>query len=133
MKKFLIALFQNLKLSTRDERVLTWDNDGLEITHFVGNTESKASMRWDEIDNISAFLRDMITYEEVFLVFDNTERWLYIDETSHPNYLEFVGYLRKRFPEIPRNWLNEINDARELEKLRVLWDRNGNQPDVSAN
>ena|SRR5579884_889954 len=73
-------------------------------------TKGRYFVEWESITRVTAFKRDMLTFDLICLEFQSGGMIYEVNEEM-PGFEEAVDKLGQSLPGIPANWLNEIADT----------------------
>ena len=77
--------------------------------------------RWSDIDGIATWKVDLVTYDDIRLVFHLVgDRWIEVSE-EQPGFVELCEKMQKQFPSIPEGWYLDVMQRTFATNLRVLY------------
>jgi hypothetical protein len=72
-----------------------------------------------KVDSIWAIKKNMITYDEIFLVLSQDGRYLWIGELTK-GFRQADNEIARRYPILEPNWYGKLNEAEPFTESRVL-------------
>lgn len=81
----------------------------------------KEKMRWSDVTTVFSEKRNMITYEQIFLVFLSADKEIFIGELVG-GFSDLELCLIGNLENFPRNWKQE-SELMEVGEVKKLWSR----------
>lgn len=119
---------EDFEKARADIGFFTYDHAGFQIKLHEGIFY----YRWEDIETVFGYKRDLYTYDEVCLDLFTRESVLTITE-SIPGWFQFNDRLSQQFESISTIWQLNIMDEAINANFTLLYDRNGrSQPEAQA-
>lgn len=92
--------------------------DGFEVAFDT----SKVFWYWNDIVKIEAFKIDLLTFDEIVMEFETTERQMTITESTN-GWNDFITHLPKVFPSINPEWWPEVVQPSFAESRTIVYEK----------
>ena len=119
-------LFGSVAESVSSQRFkLSIDSDqhGVTLSRAVrGRGSSITTIKWESINGIRAYKRDLGTIDTICLAFQMSDHWYEVCEEDE-GFLGLAEAIRFRFPTVPKDWYSEVMAPAFETDLRTLWRR----------
>ena len=99
---------------------LSADDEGVVIGW--SDREGTYSFRWDDVEEILTFKRDLWTVDSIRLAFRVGDRWYEVGEED-AGFMSLVERMQAKFPAVPEAWYLEVMFPAFEANSRVLWER----------
>ncbi len=76
---------------------------------------------WSAIHAIATYKLDLGTYDEICLAFNVVgSSWVEVPEST-PGFSDLMAVVSRRYPEVPRDWHQDVMLPAFATNYRVLW------------
>jgi Ca2+/Na+ antiporter len=109
---FIYMLFDSQKENTYYDEMFLSSDDSENMEYYdwgFYHHDHKFDFYWDKIHLITAFKRDLITYDDICLGIEHEFDFLTISE-SFPGWDKFKAEIENRFNLIESNWFEEMTN-----------------------
>lgn len=96
--------------------MFVYASDGFTVT----NGDFEKTIRWEEIDRINAYKKDLVAYDLIVLEIVCGDYVLTLDEVS-PGWFSFILKLKDVFKTIPKDWDINIIQPPFKENYTILF------------
>ena len=109
----LINWIKNILKSKQKEQKLYLLKNGFEIN----DGTNISNIKWDEIEKIDAFKRDLITEDQICLEINVNNKQFYCSQ-DFDGWIEFEKELQIQLTELDKNWFSKVSQP-PFEESRV--------------
>lgn len=94
--------------------------DGFSLCDAAGATV--AEILWAEIDQITTWKQDLVTFDAIYLGFrrGGSGRWIEVPEDCG-GFMDLAEEMRRRFPSIPSDWYLQVMQPAFETNLTLLY------------